>query len=203
MAESDTQAIGGAWTVGAALNDDGQPSIFRVNVDLQDLGALSPYRTAVQVTIGFAESNEQGLPTPATSAGLDEVTERVVEHLSTDDAGVLTGLVTTPGVGRTFSLYVASFDEFPQWFGSLIPPYRGRTVAVRSGDDPEWMVYRRQVAAARSGQSDIAFGKPAKSRGGCVPDHLPGALPGLYERRMRKSGRRHVAHRGVRDITSR
>jgi hypothetical protein len=161
----DVQAVGGAWAVGAALNDDGQPSIFRINVDLQDLGTLSPYRMAVLVTIGFTESDDQGLPTPQTSAGLDDVAERVVNRLRTDATGVLTGLITTPGVGRTFCLYVASFDGFPQCFGSQLPPYRGRTVNVRSGNDPEWTVYRGQLAAARSGQSDIMLLDDLRNRG--------------------------------------
>lgn len=165
VAWSDVQAVGGAWAVGAALNDDGQPSIFRINVDLRDLGTLSPYKTAILATVEFAESDEQGLPLSETSIGLEEVTERVVDYLRINSAGVLTGLVTTPGVGRTFCLYVASFDEFPQWFGSQLPPYRGNTVDVRSGDDPEWTVYRRQLAAARSGQSDIALLEDLRNQG--------------------------------------
>jgi regulator of RNase E activity RraB len=157
MAVPESEPIGGSWAVGVDFGGESGPTIFRVNVGLHELGESSPFETAVLITVEFTDTDQQGLPTPETTAHLNELGNRVVAYLRAEGKGVLTSHLTTPGAGRTFSLYVESFDGVAQLFGSLLPPYRGRAVNVRSGHDPKWTVYQGQLAAARRGQPDVAL----------------------------------------------
>lgn len=150
---TDPEVDGASWTVGVAI-DDGALSVFRVNTDLRELGASSPYGTAVLVTMAFTDTDERGLPTTEASAGLEELGERVVAHLRTEGIGVLTAHVTTPNVGRTFVLYLESMDGLGEWFGPLVRPYGGRAVKARSAEDPTWSVYAKQLSLARGGAAD-------------------------------------------------
>jgi Regulator of ribonuclease activity B/Family of unknown function (DUF695) len=165
MAPPESEPIGGSWAVGVDIGDESAPTIFRVNVGLHELGESSPFETAAQITVEFTDTDQRGLPTPETTARLNELGDRVVAYLRAEGKGVLTSHLTTPNVGRTFSLYVETFDGVAEWFGSLIPPYRGRAVNVRSGHDPKWSVYRGQLAAARRGQPDVALLEKLRSDG--------------------------------------
>jgi hypothetical protein len=73
MATPESEPIGGSWAVGVDVGDESAPTIFRVNVGLDELGEASPFETAVLITVEFTDTDQQGLPRPDTTAQLNEL----------------------------------------------------------------------------------------------------------------------------------
>jgi regulator of RNase E activity RraB len=151
----DPRAVDGPWTLGVDEDRQGVSSIYRINTGLLSAGPGSRYSTAALIRMTFEDVGENGMPTPAASSSLSDLSDRIEAALKKHEDSVFVGQFTTAQVGRTFCFYTTNLDGLNEAFGRSIAPYRAKCDDVKTGTDPDWKVYRDLVDHAQAGADDI------------------------------------------------